>query len=168
MTCANIGNEAVQEAVAVAQFTYPVAGRVVFRQDASDPFADTTVFVESLLYSDGTKNHTRDHRWQVHLERPGRDYFNWTGRCLSAGDQYNPYRVSLDDNAYNECINEHSPFRCTAGDLSNKLGRLEVAGDVNDVGSTVRYFTDSNLPLTGPASIVGHSLLLVSIAFNNF
>ena len=131
------------------------------RQDADDPFADTTVFVESLLYSDGTKNHTYDHRWQVHVEQPGRDYFNWTGRCLSTGDQYNPYRVATEDNVYNECVNEKQPFRCQLGDLANKLGRIEVAGRKENVAKTLRYFTDANLPLSGPTSVIGHSLLLL-------
>ncbi len=159
LTCANIGNADKPEITAVAQFTYPVAGRIVFRQDADDAFADTTVFVESLLYSDGTKNYTRDHRWQVHVEQPGRDYFNWTGRCLSTGEQYNPYAVGIEN--YNDCLNEHKPFRCQLGDLANKLGTIEVSGRKMDILKTMRYFTDSNLPLSGPTSIIGHSLVLL-------
>ncbi len=75
----------------------------------------------------------------MHVDRPGRDYFNWTGRCLSAGEQYNPYRVDTDDGIYNECINEHHPFRCRLGDLGNKLGRIEVAGE-KQVGQRSHLF----------------------------
>ncbi len=79
---------------AIVKFTYPLAGRVIFRQEVDSPLSDTSVFVESLLYSDGTKDSTNNHQWQVHVDQPGKDYFNWTGRCLSAGRQYNPYKVS--------------------------------------------------------------------------
>jgi Cu/Zn superoxide dismutase len=91
-TCASI-TTGRREVTAIAEFVYPMAGRIVMTQEENDPFADTTVFVESLLYSDGTKNYTRNHRWAVHDDMPGRDYYNWTGRCLSAGDTFNPYQV---------------------------------------------------------------------------
>ena len=65
---------------------------MIIRQEKDNPYGDTTVFVESLIYSDGTKNDTADHKWHVHVEQPGSDYYNWTGRCLSAGGHFNPYR----------------------------------------------------------------------------
>ena len=36
-----------------------------------DPFEDTLIFVESLIYSDGSKNDTFDHKWHVHNNIPG-------------------------------------------------------------------------------------------------
>ena len=63
--CANIDIYDQQLVTAVATFTYPVAGRVIFRQAQDEPFSDTTVFVESLLYSDGSKNDSRDHRYLI-------------------------------------------------------------------------------------------------------
>ena len=54
--CANIELAGARQMLtAVARFTYPVAGQIIFRQDADDPFSDTTVLVDGLLYSDGTK-----------------------------------------------------------------------------------------------------------------
>lgn len=34
-------------------------------------------------------------RWMVHENPPGKDYYNWTGRCLSAGTPYNPHKVII-------------------------------------------------------------------------
>ena len=158
--CANIEEENKQILTAVAKFTYPVAGRIIFKQDQEDPLADTMVYVESLLYSDGTKNDTNGHRWHVHTDIPGKDYFNWTGRCLSAKGHFNPYQVSKDENIYNECRNEHLPYKCELGDLFNKLGALSVAGKKKNIRDTVKFFTDVNLPLSGPNSIVGHSIVI--------
>ena len=70
------------------------------RQPQDDPFEDTLIFVESLIYSDGSKNDTFDHKWHVHNNIPGRDFFNWTGRCLSAGGHFNPYKIDLEPRAY--------------------------------------------------------------------
>ena len=96
--CANIEPEGAREVkTAVATFTYPVGGRIVFRQEADDPFSDTLVYVEGLVYTDGSKNRSDSHAWHVHNEIPGKDFFNWTGRCLSAGGHFNPYRISKED-----------------------------------------------------------------------
>ena len=96
--CANIEPEGAREVkTAVATFTYPVGGRIVFRQEADDPFSDTLVYVEGLVYTDGSKNRSSSHAWHVHNEIPGKDFFNWTGRCLSAGGHFNPYRISKED-----------------------------------------------------------------------
>lgn len=32
-------------------------------------------------------------RWMIHDNPPGKDFYNWTSRCLSAGSPYNPYKV---------------------------------------------------------------------------
>lgn len=75
-------------------FRYPVVGRIIFRQVRDQPWSDTTVIVETLVHGDGIcLNNTADHRWAVHVEARGKDYYNWTGRCLSAGEIYNPYKV---------------------------------------------------------------------------
>lgn len=77
-------------------FRYPTVGRIIFRQARDQPWADTTVIIETLVHGDGTSlNNTADHRWAVHVEPRGKDYYNWTGRCLSAGEIYNPYKVLL-------------------------------------------------------------------------
>jgi Cu/Zn superoxide dismutase len=159
-TCANIVLQGRQLITAAATFTYPVAGRIIFRQPEDDPYADTSIFVESLIYSDGSKKDSFEHKWHVHNNIPGRDYFNWTGRCLSAGGHYNPYKLDLDQNVYSECENEHIPVRCEVGDLVNKHDNLKVSGRKRDLKNTVKFFTDSNLPLSGPHSIIGRSITI--------
>ena len=94
--CTNIELEGSNMMTAVVTFTYPIGGRIIFRQELDNDQADTMVYVEGLVYTDGTKNFTRDHRWHVHNDIPGKDYFNWTGRCLSAGSHFNPYRITED------------------------------------------------------------------------
>ena len=92
--CANIELDGAEMMTAVAAFVYPVAGRIIFRQDVSHPLADTFIYVEGLLYSDGSKNATDNHPWHVHVDVPGKDFFNWTGRCISAGNHFNPYQIN--------------------------------------------------------------------------
>jgi len=159
-TCANIRLQGRPQVTAIATFTYPVAGRIIFRQPADDPFEDTLIFVESLIYSDGSKNDTFDHKWHVHNNIPGRDFFNWTGRCLSAGGHFNPYKIDLEPRAYSECSNEHLPHRCEVGDLYHKHESLRVSGRKRDSGHSVKFFTDSNLPLSGPHTIIGRSITI--------
>lgn len=156
--CANIRLIGRPLITAVATFTYPIAGRIIFRQPQEDQYEDTYVYVEPLIYSDGSKNDTFDHKWHVHVNIPGRDFFNWTGRCLSAGGHFNPYKIDLEPRAYSECSNEHLPYRCEVGDLFNKHGSLSVAGRKRNGKRTVQFFTDSNLPLSGPHSIIGKSI----------
>ena len=67
-----------------------------YYQDISDPLADTAIYVEGLLYSDGSKNSSDGHKWHVHNDIPGKDFFNWTGRCNSAGNHYNPYHLTRE------------------------------------------------------------------------
>ena len=61
---------------------------------------------------------------------------------------------------YEYCEKDKEPLRCWVGDLTSKLGNLNVAGKILDLSSTKMFFTDSNLPLTGDASIIGHSLVI--------
>ena len=90
--CANLRSTAPQLRAAVT-FRYPLVGEVVFEQEVDDFLADTSVLVTYLVYSDGSKNTTGDHRWGVHLDPPGRDFYNWTMRCVSAGARFNPFKV---------------------------------------------------------------------------
>jgi len=158
--CANIELQGAREIrTAVATFTYPVGGNIVFQQDVANPLADTSIYVEGLVYTDGTRNNTDSHPWHVHNDIPGKDFFNWTGRCVSAGDHYNPYDISREDGIY-RCNREEGQARCEVGDLQHKHSLLSVAGETKDLARKKAFFTDSNLPLTGPASIVGRSLVI--------
>lgn len=85
-----------QKPVFTAQviFRYPTVGRMLLRQAKDEPWADTSILIEYLVHADGaTLNNSVDHRWAIHEFPPGKDYYNWTERCLSAGQIYNPYKV---------------------------------------------------------------------------
>lgn len=89
-------NKRYQTSMFTAQvlFRYPIVGRVLFRQPKEDPTADTTIIVEYLIHADGsTMNSSLAHRWAIHHEPPGKDFYNWTARCLSTAHVYNPYKV---------------------------------------------------------------------------
>ncbi|KAJ9574059.1 hypothetical protein L9F63_008585 [Diploptera punctata] len=143
-------------------FRYPTVGRIIFRQPRDQPWADTTVMVEMLVHSDGTSlNNTADHRWAIHVSPEGKDYYNWTGRCLSTGDVFNPYKASSDAKEEDTRCSAHRPGYCRLGDLTARHGTLNIAGSKRNVERlTRRVFTDSLLPLSGSASIMGRALVL--------
>lgn len=75
-------------------FRYPIVGRILFRQPRDEPMLDTTVLIEYLIHADGsTLNSSDSHRWAIHLDPPGKDFYNWSERCLSTNHVYNPYKV---------------------------------------------------------------------------
>lgn len=77
-------------------FRYPIVGRILFRQPKEDPMADTSIITEYLIHADGsTMNTSETHRWAIHHEPPGKDFYNWTGRCLSTGHVFNPFKVHI-------------------------------------------------------------------------
>ncbi|XP_046993173.1 uncharacterized protein LOC124605492 isoform X1 [Schistocerca americana] len=143
-------------------YRYPIVGRIVFRQPKDKPWADTTVIVEYLIHADGTsQNNTEEHRWMVHDLPPGKDFYNWTGRCLSAGHVYNPFEVNLQSkNSESPCTLEKSGY-CRVGELSIRHGTLSIAGRKSESNKlTCRLYTDTHLPLSGPGSILGRSLVI--------
>lgn len=88
-------------------FRYPIVGRILFRQPKEDPSADTTIITEYLIHADGSAlNNSDAHRWAIHHEPPGKDFYNWTGRCLSTGHVYNPYKVSVNDASQSRSISK--------------------------------------------------------------
>ncbi|ODM91430.1 Superoxide dismutase [Cu-Zn] [Orchesella cincta] len=156
--CGNIENTKPL-VVAMARFKYPLVGTVYFTQEANNPFAETSIFVDGLHYSDGSKNNTLDHEWAIHSGEINKDYYDWRNRCQSAGNHFNPYRVSIESRGYSDC-GPSSPFRCELGDASTRTQRLTVAGTKNSIFHTRRFFTDMNLPLSGRWSIVGRSVVI--------
>lgn len=77
-------------------FRYPVVGRILFRQPKDEPWTDTTVIVEYVTHADGSVvNNSMDHRWALHDKAPGKDFYNWTARCISAGPIFNPHKVPI-------------------------------------------------------------------------
>ncbi|XP_008207466.1 uncharacterized protein LOC100124033 [Nasonia vitripennis] len=141
-------------------FRYPIVGKVIFRQPRNEPEMDTTIIIEHLIHADGSSlNDSVDHRWMIHDEPPGQDYYNWTSRCLSAGAPYNPYEIEWDDKQPQFCSEHTVPF-CRMGDFT-RHGNLNIAGRKKDgLRLTRKLFTDTLLTLSGPTAIFGKSLVI--------
>ncbi|XP_058804660.1 uncharacterized protein LOC131671891 [Phymastichus coffea] len=141
-------------------FRYPIVGKIIFRQPRDEPEMDTTIIVEYLVHSDGSAlNDSVDHRWMIHDKRPGKDYYNWTARCVSAGAPFNPYKIEWDPDHPKYC-SDHSMTFCRMGDLG-RHGTLNIAGRKADaLRLTRKLYTDPLLALSGPHSIFGHSLVI--------
>lgn len=141
-------------------FRYPIVGRIILRQPKNDPQMDTVIIIEHLIHADGSAlNNSAGHRWMIHDNPPGKDYYNWTGRCLSAGGPYNPHKVEWDPDHPEHCTNNEITL-CRLGDLT-RHGTLEIAGR-KLYGSLLsrKLFTDTLLPLSGPNNILGKSLVI--------
>lgn len=134
----------------------PVIGRIVFAQTRNDYYSDTHVFVE-VSYANGIQKPTFNHNWHVH-EDPVCDLFNDRPcNCSAAGGHFNPFRVNVKGNYAAKCTFSN-PFRCELGDLSGKKQTINVRS--NNTVWYRNYFTDTNLPLGGPLSIVGKSVVI--------
>lgn len=127
--------------VGKATFHYPVSGRIYLRQDASDAQSETAVLVKFDPYG---FNETTQYKLQVHERRPGRDFYNWTARCVSAGDLFDPLKVGPG-----ACPH---PLLCPVGALTAKGAKIS--------GLKHFFYTDLHLPLSGPQSVLQRSLVL--------
>ena len=141
---------------AVAKFTYPIIGYMVFRQMKDTWYAETQIYVE-LNYATSSQIRTSNHNWHIHQLQMGDDMMAASGRCSSVGPHYNPYNVSLIGD-YNTACNSQNQFRCELGDLVGKHVQLNVRSSSG--GAQKYFFTDMQLPLTGPQSILGRSVVI--------
>ncbi|CAG9822020.1 unnamed protein product, partial [Phaedon cochleariae] len=143
-------------------FRYPTVGRMLMRQAKDEPWADTTVMIEYLVHADGAAlNNSADHRWSINELPPGKDFYNWTARCLSSGTVFNPYKVDFDNKTTNGKCNMGSIGLCRLGDISKRQGTLDISGKIADSDKISRkLWTDPLLPLTGHNSVLGKSLVL--------
>ncbi|XP_076266542.1 superoxide dismutase family protein Rsod [Rhynchophorus ferrugineus] len=153
-----------QQQIFTAQvvFRYPTVGRLIMRQVKDEPWTDTTVLIEYLVHADGAQlNNSAEHRWAIHESPPGKDFYDWQNRCLSAGNIYNPYKIDYDNTSNIEQCNLDSIGLCRVGDLSKRQGTLDISGKIADSDRISRkLWTDPLLPLTGPHSILGKSFVL--------
>ncbi|KOB69158.1 Superoxide dismutase (Cu-Zn), partial [Operophtera brumata] len=143
------GSREIPMSSALVIFRYPVVGRVIFRQPQDRPWEDTTVIIESMVHADGSNlNNTHEHRWAIHENPPGGDYYNWTGRCLSAGGVFEPHHLDIDD--------RHPEMYCRTGlEGLCKLGDFTTSDLL-----TRRLFTDTAIALSGMHSIMRKTLLI--------
>lgn len=143
-------------------FRYPIVGRVLFRQPAEEPWQDTTVIFEYMIHADGsTQNNTFAHRWAIHSSAPGKDFYDWQNRCLSAGNVFNPYKVDWGNRSVDDFCSPRLPAMCRIGALDTRIGTLSIAGSKRNAQEISRLiFTDTNLPLSGRHNILGKSLVI--------
>lgn len=149
-------DDSVLMETAYAKFTYPVIGYMVFRQPKDMWFAETQIYVE-LDYATTFSSRTVDHNWHVHVQPVGDDELLQTNRCQSVTGHYNPYAVDLEGDYSSEC-NTYKHFRCEIGDLSGKHGKISIREPGG--GKQKYFFSDLQLPLSGPQSIVGRSITI--------
>ena len=142
--------------VAHAQFTYPVIGHIVLRQPVGMWYAETQVYLE-LNYGSMSTSQTTGHKWHVHQLPMGDDMMSASERCMSVKGHYNPYVVDLAGDYSSMCSNENH-FRCELGDLAGKHGKINIR---TTMGKAQKYFfSDMQLPLSGPQSIIGKSIVI--------
>ncbi|XP_014088313.2 uncharacterized protein Rsod [Bactrocera oleae] len=157
-------NKLYQKPMYTAQvlLRYPVVGRVLFRQPVEEPWQDTTVIFEYLIHADGsTQNNTFEHRWAIHSNAPGKDFYDWQNRCLSTGNVFNPHKVQWGNRSLDDYCKPHLPTMCRVGALDTRVGKLTIAGRKKNAEKLSRLmFTDTNLPLSGRHNILGKSLVI--------
>ncbi|KAK7067894.1 hypothetical protein SK128_014783, partial [Halocaridina rubra] len=118
-------------------------------------------FLEVNLRHPGANNRnvTRTHNWSVYVNQVGVDagvkFFQ--SRCVAAGYRWNPYLIHLafpnDRDYYDMECKPEFPLRCDVGDLSGRLGPI-------DIGDKRYVFVDKNLPLTGPHGIMNRAIII--------
>lgn len=139
---------------AVVKFTYPVIGYMILRQ--ATWYSETQIYAE-LNYAAGSLTPTINHDWHIHQFQVGGDMLATASRCASVGPHYNPYNVSLDGD-YSTACNPANQFRCELGDLVGKHGQLNIR--TSSGGKQKYFFTDMQLPLSGPQSVIGRSIVI--------
>ena len=153
--CANI--ESTEEMrIAQITFTYPYIGYIVFQQPRADwYYAETQIYVELDMNAQTGKS--LNHKWHIHEKMVGMDSLETNGRCVSTGGHYNPYQVDLEGNYASQC-SPTNPHRCEVGDVAKKHGNIDIG--TTSEGKQRYLFTDVDLPLSGPLSIIGKSVVI--------
>ncbi|XP_011270085.1 hypothetical protein CAOG_08503, partial [Capsaspora owczarzaki ATCC 30864] len=147
--CATLSITSVPTITAIARFSSPVVtGTITLTQEANDPTAPTSVYV-NVFRMDGTTSN--NHMWHIHVNpKNGTD-------CLTTGGHYNPLGVDLTQPAYGNTCTPSTPFGCELGDLFGKHTALTLGG----MPRSQRFFeTDVQLPLSGPNSVMGRSIVI--------
>ena len=154
--CANILTDNLFKSMR-ADFNGPdVFGYIVLQQPLEDPTAPTTVFA-SLR---STSTDPAMHNWHVHASAVGSDGAAGNisdsnfGRCKSTGGHWDPTNTG---GATCDGVTDWS--LCEVGDLKGKHGQLQLSSVEKKY-----FFTDSNLPLTGPNAVSYRSITVHAAA----
>lgn len=82
------------------------------------------------------------------------------GACAEAGPHYNPTGADVNSEDYQENCTPVTPTGCEVGDLTGKLGPVNVAATPGDYASNAFFFTDMYLNLTGTQPIIDRSIVV--------
>lgn len=164
--CANLDHNAnVGLNYAVANFYYPVVGRVLFQQLAHEPHSETGVLVD-VYNPNGDQKFSEGHNWLIHVKESMADFYNWSERCQSVGDIFDPLQAGTTSNELysKQCLSSlqaanEMGMRCKLGDTSLKSG-LKLSLAQSQLDKTRLYYTDNFLPLSGPNSIIARSVVI--------
>lgn len=151
--CASIsyatGNGTEPLRTAYARLQGLVNGEVVLRQSTVSNTSDTSLFVKlrgsaSLPLQNVT--------WSVYSVkvRSSRQ-----APCLSVGELFDPLLAQQDTRYQSQC-NPQSPGMCAVGDLTGKYNMIQLS----PLRTVALFFTDTQLPLSGPYSIVQRSIVI--------
>lgn len=153
-----------EQLFAEARFHFPTVGRIQFSQARGQPHAPTGVLVE-VYNPNGAGAPSEGHAWRLHQGPTMGDFYNWSARCQSVGDLFDPLGAStgLRGELYSkQCslgLLSNEPMRCSLGDLSSKSGRpLELHQLPSN--KLRLFYADAHLPLQGPNSILGRSVVI--------
>ncbi|CAL4200410.1 unnamed protein product, partial [Meganyctiphanes norvegica] len=123
-------------------------------------FGETILEVNLRHPGLNNRNITRGHNWSVYSVNPINvdigDEFS-QARCETSEYRWNPYLVQHafpnDHEFYKKECSASFPLRCEVGDLSGRLGSIDV-GDIKYV------FLDQNMPLSGPHGVMSRSIVI--------
>lgn len=160
--CSNLDYTDEDVSIAVAYFYYPVVGKITFQQLSNNPHSETGVLVE--VYNPNSDKESNGHNWMIHLKPALADFYNWSQRCESSGEVYDPLQAAagLSTELYTrQCITgvSNEPLKCRSGDLSLKSG-YKLNLPVSHMNRTRFYYNDPFLPLDGSHTIIAKSLVI--------
>jgi len=125
-----------------------VSGVVTFSQPSSDVLSDTKVTVQ-LVDRAQSQQSNNEYRWAIYSGSAG-----IANACSRVGEVYNPQNAEACGERGAGLPDED----CPVGETSFRHGTLSAP--------SLTMYTDSNLPLSGPDSIAGKSLVLLDPSGN--
>ncbi|GFR93176.1 superoxide dismutase (Cu-Zn) [Elysia marginata] len=127
---------------ALATYTGQVTGTISMHQHVhpDGAMSDTTILTD-LKYTNPSQS-SLNHNWHTHEKLVSGDSQAATGRCMSTGPHYNPFKAAITEAAYATKCSRTNQLRCELGDQSKKTMTI-------DIGRGRALHTDTLQPLLG-------------------